>query len=255
MIQPLDRVLVRLALLFSAGLLVAGCQGETQLKVVAGVDACHHCNMLIDQTNQACGYIKRGTLVPFDSPGCLLASYERLRTGGGGVPKEVFFVDYRDGSWHSAESTAFLLTEQIPTVMNSGVICFASVRAAEETKTYDSERITDWLGYRTARGIPDREVAVILSPHGTVPEVVDVSKGELILWRVKATGLEKDMKVAVQGYPEVGTIVIPAGGEEVSFRLMAVRPGAGFPIIEAESGEALGRMRVSGAHTLEEEEM
>jgi hypothetical protein len=36
---------------------------------------------------------------------------------------------------------------------------------------------------------------------------------------------------------------------------MAIRPGAGFPVIDAGSGDALGMMKVIGAHTLDEEEM
>jgi hypothetical protein len=48
--------------------------------------------------------------------------------------------------------------------------------------------------------------------------------------------------------------VLPLASEEVSFRLLASRPGSGFPILEAESGEVLGVMNVRGAHTQEERE-
>jgi len=248
-------VLRTIALLVWAGVFFSGCQSEVKLEVVAGVDACHRCNMVIDQVNQACGYIENGELVPFDSPGCLLASYNQLRTQGGPLPGEVFFVDYNEGTWHPAKTTAFLLTEHIPTVMNAGVVCFASTEAADAIKEHESEKVTDWIGYRTARGVPDREVEITIDPTGMSPEAVDVAKGELVLWRVSGNDLTEDLEITVKGYPEAGTIIVPATGEEVSFRIMAVRPGAGFPIIETESGKPLGRMRVSGAHTLDEEAM
>ncbi len=253
--QPVSRFLWTMALLVLAGVLFPGCQSEVKLEVVAGVDACHRCNMVIDQVNQACGYIESGELVPFDSPGCLLASYNQLRTQGEPLPEEVFFVDYNKGTWHPAQKTAFLLTEHIPTVMNAGVVCFASTEAAEAMKEHDNEKVTDWIGFRTARGIPDREVEVTFGTAGMSPEVVDVTKGELVLWRVTGDDLAEDVEITVKGYPEAGMIIVPATGEEVSFRILAVRPGAGFPVIETETGKSLGRMRVSGAHTLDEEAM
>jgi len=235
--------------------MLSSCQSEVTLEVVAGVDACHRCNMVIDQVNQASGYIQNGTLVTFDSPGCLLASYNQLRTQGASLPDEVFFVDYGEGTWHPAQTTAFLLTEHIPTVMNAGVVCFASAEAAEVIRAHPSEKVTDWLGFRTIRGIPDREVEVTVDPNGMSPESIDVAKGELVLWKVTGNDLIQDLEITVEGYPEAGTIIVPATGEVASFRIMAIRPGSGFPIINADSGKSLGRMRVSGAHTLDEEAM
>ncbi|HUV12375.1 MAG TPA: hypothetical protein VMY18_01965 [Acidobacteriota bacterium] len=238
-----------------AAILFPGCQSEVNLEVVAGVDACHRCSMVIDQVKQACGYIESGEQVTFDSPGCLLVSYEQLRTQGEPLPEEVFFVDYHAGTWHSAQTTAFLMTEHIPTVMNAGVVCFATAEAAEAMKEHASEEVTDWIGFRTARGIPDREVEVTIDPNGMSPESIDVSKGELVLWRVSGNNLTEDLEITVKGYPEAEAIIVPATGEEVSFRIMATRPGTGFPVIETGSGKSLGRMRVSGAHTLDEEAM
>lgn len=120
---------------------------------------------------------------------------------------------------------------------------------------HDNEKVTDWIGYRTSRGIPDKEVDVSFGLSGMSPEVVEVAKGELVLWRVTGKDLTEDVKITLKGYSEVGSIAVPATGEEVQFRLMAVRPGAGFPVIKTESGKALGRMKVRGAHTLDEEEM
>lgn len=244
-----------MVVLVLVGLLFPACQDEMKLEVVSGVDSCDRCNMVIDQVNQASGFIQNGELVTFDSPGCLLASYEGLRTQGEALPEEVFFVDYHQGTWHPAQETAFLLTEHIPTVMNSGVVCFGSTEAAQAMMQHDNEKVTDWIGYRTSRGVPDKEVEVSFGLSGMSPEVVEVEKGELVIWRATGIDLAEDMRITLKGYPEVGSITVPATGEEVSFRLMALRPGAGFPVVETESGKALGRMRVSGAHTLDEEEM
>ncbi len=50
-------------------------------------------------------------------------------------------------------------------------------------------------------------------------------------------------------------MTVPVSGEETTLRLIAIRPGAGFPVIDADSGTALGMIKVIGAHTLDEEEM
>jgi hypothetical protein len=235
--------------------LLVGCRGEVALEVIPGVDACRRCNMVIDRVKQACGYVDAGELVVFDSPGCLLATYDERRSSGAGAPEAVYFTDYRDGSWHPATSTSFLLTEHIPTVMNAGVICFASAEAAEAMRQHTDEVVTDWIGYRTAWGTPDRELELIVRSGTMAPESVEVSKGDLVLLRVRGEGLENDLDIAVTGYPEVGSVTVPVSGEEATLRLMAIRPGSGFPVIDTDSGDALGMMKVIGAHTLDEEEM
>jgi len=211
--------------------------------------------MVINNVNQACGYIEDGELVVFDAPVCLLGSYEEFQKRGVPAPSQVFFADHRDGKWHSADSTAFLLTTQIPTVMESGVVCYGSSEAAEAARSHPEERVTDWVGYQTTRGTPTVIAIVVFGADGMLPEMIEVVKGDLVLWKVKCDQLENDLLISITGYDEVGSITIPASGEEVSFRLLAFRPGSGFPVINAQSGKALGRMRVSGAHTLDEEEM
>ena len=244
--------------MFAAVLALAslvGCQGEIELGVVAGVDACRRCNMVIDQVNQACGYIESGELVVFDAPSCLLGSYQEQATLDRTAPEQIYFADYRDGTWHPAQSTAFLLSDHIPTVMNSRVICLSSSEAAEAMRQYPDEEVTDWIGFRTSRGTPDKILEVIFDATSMIPEVVEVDKGDLVLWQVKGAKLEDDLTISITGYPEAGATTVPATGEEVSFRLLALRPGSGFPVIESPGGSALGRLSVTGAHTLDEEEM
>jgi hypothetical protein len=232
-----------------------GCQGDPALEVIAGVDACHQCSMVIDQTNQACGYLENRELVPFDSPGCLLKSLEQLKAEGARLPDRIFFADYQDGTWHPAESTTFLLTDRIPTVMNARVLCFSSSEAADALRQHEDETVTDWPGYRTARGNPDTVLKIRFHTDAMDPEVAEVSKGDLVLWKVTGEGLEDDLEITIKGYPEAGTITVPADGSEVTFRIMARRPGSGFPVVGSKSDTPFGRLKVTGAHTLDEEEM
>jgi hypothetical protein len=242
--------------LLVAMLLLAGCAGEVEPNIVAGVDSCSNCNMVIDQTNQAAGYLLGGEFETFDSPACLLQGYEALRKQGESLPETILFADYRDGALHPAEATSFLMTDHVPTVMNGRVICFGDGAAAVAARSHDDEIVTDWAGYRTARGEPDREVEVSFAGGVMSPEVVTADKGEIVEWRATGIGLTEDMTIMVKGYPELGEVVVPASGEEVVFRLMASRPGAGFPVVESGSdGEPLGMMKVAGAHTTDEEAM
>jgi hypothetical protein len=241
-----------LAVLLGAATLAA-CSRDVTPAVTAGVDACANCNMVIDEVNQAAGWIEGREFVPFDSPGCLLARYEARRKSGEPLPEAVYFADYEDGTFHPAEETTFLLTSHRPTVMESHVLAFGSRAAAERVREHEDETLTDWLGFRTARGQPDRDIEVTLGAEGLSPERIEVEKGELVVWSVRNTLEEGERRLAFRGYPELEPIPIPAGEEVTSFRLLAVRPGSGFPIVDEGTGEVLGAMVVRGPHTADEE--
>jgi hypothetical protein len=232
---------------------VAGCSGDVKPEIVAGVDACRECSMIIDTPGQACGFIDAGEFVTFDSPACLLRNYESRRKNGRETPTEVYFADHSDGSLHPASAVTFVLTDRVSTVMESGALCFASREAAEAASHPEDDRITDWHGYRLARGVPDRVIAVRFETSGMVPEIVESARGELLLWKAIASGLDRDLVVSIKGYPEVGEITVPASGHEVLFRMKAARPGTGFPVVEAGTDESIGILRVLGAHTADEE--
>lgn len=249
-----DRVW-RSALVAFAACAVTTCVGEVTPEIVAGVDACDHCGMVIDREKQACGYVTDGEFVTFDSPVCLLRSFEERRTRVEPEPAGIYFADYLDAGLHTADQMHFLLTEHLPTVMNSGVVCFASLEAANAHREHPDEILTDWVGFRTARGEPDLVWEVTFGPEGMAPEVIDAEKGDLLLLRARLSGLDRPLAIAVGGYPELGTVTLPPAGEEVEIRLLVRRPGAGFPIKDDDSGVPLGRLRVSGAHTEDEEAM
>ena len=232
--------------------LLAGCAGEPAIEIRPGIDGCHECHMTIDQRNQASGYVLNREFVTFDSPGCLLRSIESLPKSERPQPADIYFADYRDGTLYSAEESAFLLTPHIPTVMNSGALTFASREAAESVREHGDEVVTDWVGYRTLRGTPDMVLDVVLGPDGLVPEIIEVNKDDLVLLNVVGRGLPGELSITVRGYPEAGETVVPAGSGTAEFRLLASRPGTGFPVVAAD-GRSLGMLRVVGAHTADEE--
>ena len=232
--------------------LLAGCAGEPAIEIRPGIDGCHECHMTIDQLKQASGYVLNREFLTFDSPGCLLRSIEALPKSERPQPANIYFADYRDGTLNSAETSAFLLTSHIPTVMNSGALTFANRDAAEDVREHGDEVVTDWAGYRTMRGTPDMVLDLELGPNGLVPEIIEVHKDDLIQLNVVGRGLSNDLSFTVRGYPEAGEAMIPAGSGSAVFRLLAFRPGAGFPVVDAD-GRSLGMIRVAGAHTADEE--
>jgi hypothetical protein len=240
--------------LLASSILLAGCSGEVRPSISVGLDACAQCNMVIDTTNQACGYVHDGHFVTFDSPSCLLRSYDGLRHQGSPPPTEIYFADYGSGEFVSAESVVILLTEHIPTVMDSGALCFSSTNGAEATRSAADEVITDWLGFRRLLGQPDAVVEAQITVDGMSPELVEVNKGDLVLFRIGGGQLHDPLPISIRGYPEVGEIVITPSEEPTELRFFATQPGVGFPVVDGD-GKTLGMIRVTGAHTADEESM
>jgi len=247
-VRPASCIAVAVALI-----VVLGCSGEVKPAIVAGLDVCAECNMVIDRPGQACGFVDAGEFVTFDSPLCLLRNYEARHHKGQSQPSKLYFADHDDATLHAVENVMFLLTEHVPTVMESGTLCFANREAAEALISHDDERVTDWDGYRLAHGTPDRVIQVRFESAGQVPDLVESFKGELLLWMATSSGFDRDLVVSIRGYPEVGEITIPANGEPVVFRMKADRPGMGFPVMEAGTDTPLGMLRVNGSHTADEE--
>ncbi len=86
---------LRLAVMASFCVLVVGCGGEPKPEIMAGIDGCASCGMVIDRVNEAAGWIEGGDFVPFCSPGCLLAEHDALRKSGQAPPEAVFLADYQ----------------------------------------------------------------------------------------------------------------------------------------------------------------
>jgi hypothetical protein len=222
-------------------------------EIAAGIDGCSACAMVIEDEKQAAGYYLDREFFPFCSTGCLLQSYEKRRKAGQLLPRRVFFADYLEGSLRPAESMRFLLTESLPTVMDWGILAFADGESARAHRVHEQEVVTGWLGVRAQRGIPDRTVSVIVDERAMRPEVVDLVKGELVLWDIRGADLDEDLRIRVRGYEELGDIVVPVSGESRRLHVLAAKPGEGFPVVAVGSGQVLGRLRVKGPHLADEE--
>lgn len=244
---------VMLVLLGSMLGLVA-CDAGRPSEIVVGVDGCDACGMVIDTAGQACVYSVDRESHTFCSPGCLLQDYEKRRREGRPAPDAIRFADYGTGELYPVDDVTFMLTEHLPTVMGWGVVGFGSEERALGHRQYVDEVLVDWMGLRRLRGVIDRTIELTVTKEGLVPEIVELTKNELVEWILRGQGLTADLVLTVRGYEELGQIAVGAAGEPVSVRMLAARPGAGFPIVRIPDGAVLGQVRVTGSHTADEEE-
>jgi len=241
-----------IALLLAA---MPACNQQEEPRIVAGVDGCDECGMVIDQVREACIYEVDKNFRTFCSPGCLLKSFDRRRKEGESAPDRILFSDYEEGGLAPAEAVTFLLSNHRPTTMGWGILAFSDPERAVSHVQHEDEALVDWVGLRTLRGEPDQRIVWVLGPGGFDPFALQIEKGELVELVLEGRGLDEDRKVMLRGYEECGEVVVPAAGPAVEVRLLATRPGEGFPFVTVPGGEVLGQLRVVGPHTPDEEEM
>jgi hypothetical protein len=242
-------------LLYLCFTLINGCINEKTPEIIVNVDACVQCNMVITQLNQACGYMGENEFIVFDSPSCLLKGYEKIKKQGIELPETIYFTDYTTNKFVISDSTYFLHTKHIPTVMNAGVLCFNLKETAESFIKFSDEIITDWKGYQVISGTPDRIIEVTISPESMNPGVVQIYKDELVEWKFLARDIKRKYVIYLKGYEELGEIILSENKKTVTFRMLADKPGAGFPFIFADGEVPIGMVKVVGAHTSDEEAM
>jgi hypothetical protein len=244
-----------LLLIFISAMILSCTGGEKIPEITANLDACVQCNMIIGKLNEACGYFAQDEFHPFDSPGCLLKEYENLKNNSIQPPPAIYFVDYTTRKFLTADSTFFLITDHIPTVMNAGVLCFASKETAGEYVKYPDEKITDWRGFQTLKGTPDRIINITVSSRGMEPDVVVLEKNELVEWVFFPKDLKGSYEFYLKGYDVIGRIKMAKSNGQIAVRMFANKPGAGFPFINAADEKPVGMVKVMGAHTADEESM
>lgn len=235
----------------ATSIVIGSCSSPAEPEVTPGFDACAECNMVIDAVNQACGHVIDGEFIVFDSPGCLLRSHDEMRRRGLPVPTEIFLADYVSSEFIPAGRATLMLSDEIPTVMGAGVVVFVSAAEAEGHRSTDEEIVTDWMGYRLRRGQPDTIIDAHLTTTSLEPEMVEATKGDLVLLRLSADDLTEPAILSIRGYPEIGEIIVEPAAGPAELRFFATRPGAGFPVMGA-GDEPLGMIRVTGAHTADE---
>jgi hypothetical protein len=228
-----------------------GCTPGTEPDIAIGMDGCAACGMAIPEANQACAFRVDRDMHVFCSSGCLIKEYEARRRKDMPPPDALFFADYETGEWVGEGEVVFVLSKRVPTVMKWGILNFGDRQRASTFKE-PGEALVDWPGLRTLRGEVDRSVDVILTPSGLMPEILKLDKGQLVEWSIRSQDLSADATVILRGYEELGEIVVPASGEPVTFRMLASRPGAGFPMILVGTDVIVGQVRIRGAHTADE---
>ncbi len=235
--------------------LIFRCTSEQKPRIQSGIDDCKHCKMVITQTNQVGGFFHENNFVTFCSPACLLSDYEYLKKEKKINDNHIYFTDYETKQFVRSDSTFFLFTKSIQTVMNSGVLCFTSTERAEILKSQPEDLITDWRKYQILAGTPDKIVEIKLSDNKMEPAVVVFNKNEIIQLEIEKIGQIKNQLFFIRGYEEVGKFKFPEGESFLTIKMIADKPGSGFPIMMEGIDQPVGMIKVLGAHTMDEEVM
>lgn len=115
-------------------LLLAACGADANAEPVPpeihyGEDICEFCGMIVSEERFAAGYITaNGQEEIFDDIGDMVQS--RLQNAG--EAKAIFVHDYDEHTWIKAETATYVLSENLPTPMLSGLAAFASADRAKE---------------------------------------------------------------------------------------------------------------------------
>jgi hypothetical protein len=231
------------------------CKDEQKPQIESGIDECNNCKMVITQMNQACGFFYDNNFLTFCSPTCLLADYEYLNKEKTINNSKIYFTDFETRLFVRSDSTFFLFTKSVPTVMNSGILCFRSKERAQILKNHPEDHLKDWRKYRILAGTPDRIIKVKLSNKLMTPGVLVFKKNEIIQIEVENFSQIINPRFFIKGYEEVGNFKFPEGESFLIFRMMADKPGSGFPIMMEGIDQPIGMIKVLGAHTMDEEVM
>lgn len=231
------------------------CKADQKPQIQSGIDNCKHCNMIISQTNQACGFFKENNFVTFCSPSCLLADYENLEDKNMIKNTQIYFTDYNTKIFMPSDSTFFLLTKSIPTVMNSGVVCFNSLENAKMLKREPEDIVTDWRKYKVLAGTPDKIIKIKINNFQMNPGVLVFNKNDIIQLEIEKIGHINNILISIKGYEEVGNFIFTEGISFITVKMIADKPGSGFPIMMEGIDQPIGMIKVLGAHTLDEEVM
>jgi len=240
---------------FGLILIFEGCDTQPKPEIHADIDNCAECGMVISQVNQSGGYFHEHEFVTFCSPTCLLQKYQEIDERNRPNRSQIYFADYPSAKFVRADSVHILLTGHISTVMNSEALCFNNKSNAENTKKHEDEILADWDKFQTLRGRPDRTVEVTLFSKGMKPDVVMLKKNEVVEWIFKTEEDLSNGQFRLKGYEELGLIELPSVGTTTKLRMKAYKPGSGFPFVRLDDNATIGMVKVSGAHTSDEEVM
>jgi hypothetical protein len=137
--------------------------------------------------------------------------------------------------------------------MNSGVLCFNNLGRAEHFLKNPQEHVVNWIDYQLKYGIPDKVINVTVAANKLSPEVIVLKKNELVELLFHNEDGNRKYVFFIKGYDELGEIKLDPTIDSLAFRMLANKPGAGFPIINAIDTELMGMIKVMGAHTADED--
>ena len=139
--------------------------------------------------------------------------------------------------------------------MNSGVLCFKYSNQAEVLKSQSDELITNWKKYQVLTGTPDKIIKIKLSNNLMDPGILVFNKNEIIQLEFEIIGQFNAVQISIKGYEDVGKLIFPKGESTMTIKMIADKPGAGFPILMDGNDQPIGMIKVLGAHTMDEEVM
>lgn len=127
---PTPLLLLALLLLF----LLAACSnsaaaGPTPPEIYYGEDICEFCGMIISEERFAAGYITQdGQEHIFDDVGDMVLAYQENSE----TITAAFVHDYENHTWIKAQTAYFVLSEDLPTPMLSGLAAFPTQEQAQK---------------------------------------------------------------------------------------------------------------------------
>ncbi len=243
------KVVLRNIIIIIAGLLVFGCAGVNEAEIAFGIDNCQSCNMVIDQPKEAAGIMAGGEFYPFCNPICMIHEVNRLKVNRVKADK-IYLSDYEAGGLIPAAGSTFFVG-RIQTVMNYGVVAFADRVVAESlAKSYSGE-LFSYNEFRSRFENPNKIYTLEIAADGISPAKILADKNDVILLKLNYN-LDRDDELIIRGYQHIKPVKLVLGESPVELKLVADKPGAGFPMeLRSHSGIS-GRLVVQGAHTTEE---
>lgn len=135
------RVLVGALLLQVLGGCAAGAAGPpSPRELVAGVDVCEYCHMMVDEPGRAAQWLEPGgKALLFDEPGCLVAWLLARPEAAG----EAFFGDAGGTGWIPAAEASFI-REGPGTGMGFDIVAYRSAEAARHVAAEMGGRVVAW---------------------------------------------------------------------------------------------------------------
>ena len=111
--------------------IVAGCSEEKPPEIQLGTDKCDMCGMIISEKRYAGVYYSTSEKIwkKFDDIGCLIME---MRKKGDAKSGSVYVFDYESEELIKADKAYYVVSKDVWTPMNTGIVAFKSKEKAEK---------------------------------------------------------------------------------------------------------------------------